>query len=121
MNNDFLQYIDRLVLLAFFSGYPLAYAIVSVLFNDKKIKQLRFPAVVRSFLPYSYALCGTLYLGLVLKDLYPSYSIETFVNFFDHSFLKIWALFSLLFWIPLFSKKPFIREYLNIWQKVISA
>jgi hypothetical protein len=108
MDNDFWQYIDRLELLAFFSGYPLVYAIVMVFLGNKNNKWKKFPSGFSSYLPYAYALSGTLYLGLLLKNLYPNYSINNFEVFFDHSYLKIWAMLSLLFWIPLFAKKRVI-------------
>lgn len=108
MDNNFWQYIDHLQLIAFFSGYPLIYAIVMVVFENKSRKWKIFPAGIHTLLPYAYALSGTLYLGLILKGLYPDYSINSIRIFFDHSLLKIWAVFSLIFWIPLFAKKPVI-------------
>lgn len=106
MDSDFWQYIDRLELMAFFSGYPLVYATTMTFLGNKKNRGKNFAASVSFLLPYAYALCGTLYLGLLMRNLYPDYSIKNIGVYFDHSYLKIWAMFSLLFWIPLFSKKP---------------
>ncbi|HVT84818.1 MAG TPA: hypothetical protein VHD35_06430 [Chitinophagaceae bacterium] len=107
MDNSFWQYISRLELLAFFSGYPLVYAIIMVFFGNKN-KGKKFPIKISSYLPYAYALSGTLYFGLILRNLYPDYSIKNIGGFFDHSYLKIWAMLSLFFWIPLLAKKPVI-------------
>ena len=57
-------------------------------------------------LPYAYALVGTLYLGLQLRNLYPDYSLENIRMTLSQPYLTIWALLSILFWIPAFSKKP---------------
>ncbi len=56
-------------------------------------------------LPYAYALIGTLYLGMVLKNLSLGFSIRNLYAQFQVPFLQIFALLAVLFWIPLFSKK----------------
>ena len=57
-------------------------------------------------LPFSYALLGTLYLGLQLKNLYPDYSLENMKLTMQDPYLKIWGLLVMLFWIPALRKKP---------------
>lgn len=108
MGNDWWSYLDRLETMAFFSGYPLIYAITMVFFRSKEKNRLSFLPKIGTLLPYAYALVGILYLGLVLKDLYPDYSIKNIWSYFDHSYLKLWCLLSLLFWIPFFARKPII-------------
>jgi hypothetical protein len=105
MGDDFFSYLQQLELMAFFSAYPLVYAIVNVLTgNSKKETLKRLP----SLLPYTYALVGTLYLGLQLKNLYPDYSLENIRSSIQQPLLSIWALLSLFFWIPALAKKPVI-------------
>jgi hypothetical protein len=105
MDNSFFGYLQQLELIAFFSAYPLVYAIVNVITgNSKKEIFVRLP----SLLPYTYALVGTLYLGLQLKNLYPDYSFENLRSIVQQPVLTIWALLSLLFWIPALAKKPVI-------------
>ena len=97
MGDDFFSYLQQLELMAFFSAYPLFYAIVNVIFgNSKKEIFVRLP----SLLPYGYALVGVLYLGLQLKNIYPDYSFENISSSVQQPLLTIWALLSLLFWIP---------------------
>jgi len=105
MNSDFFRYLNQLELLAFFSGYPLLYAIVASVFGSipKKNKLKIF-----SLLPYAYALTGTLYLGLQLKNLYPDYSLDNIGLLVHPLVLKLLALVSVLFWLPLLSRKPII-------------
>jgi hypothetical protein len=105
MDNSFFAYLQQLELMAFFSAYPLVYAIVNVLTgHSKKEIFARFP----SLLPYAYALVGVLYLGLQLKNLYPDYSLENIISSVQQPLLTIWALLALLFWIPALAKKPLI-------------
>ena len=77
-------------------------------FCKQKKGATAFSNKISSLLPYAYALAGTLYLGLILKNLYPDYSIKNISNYFNNSFLKTWGLLSLIFWIPVFSRRPII-------------
>lgn len=105
MDNSFFAYLQQLEMMAFFSAYPLVYAFINVLTgNSKKEIIARFP----SLLPYAYALVGALYLGLQLKNLYPDYSIEHIKEEIQQPILYIWALLSILFFIPALAKKPVI-------------
>jgi hypothetical protein len=104
MNNDLMAYIERLELMAFFAGYPLIYAIVQVIAGRKK--PAPFINRLVKLLPFAYALSGTLFIGLLLKNLYPDYSIKNIAQQFQYPYLKIWGLLALLFWLPVFSKKP---------------
>ena len=108
MGSDFWSYLERLEIMAFFAGYPLVYAIVQVISGNTKKNRISFLNKINRILPYAYALAGTLYLGLVLKNLYPDYSLKNISAYFDSSYLKIWGLLSLLFLIPLVAKKPVI-------------
>lgn len=105
MGNDLMAYIGQLELLAFFSGYPLIYAIAFFIAGEKKLRT-GYKKIIVSVLPYAYALVGILYLGLQLRNIYPDYSLENIrMTLFQH-FLTIWALLSILFWIPALGKRP---------------
>ena len=105
MDNDFFAYLERLELLAFFSGYPLLYAVILFIGGNKQLKN-NFKIRIVSLLPFAYALVGTLYLGLQLKNLYPDYSIENIKLTMQQPWLIIWGLLSIFFWIPALGKKP---------------
>ena len=107
MGDSFFAFIQQLELMAFFSGYSLLYAIIVVFAGDRapgnNFKTRLVPA-----LPLSYALVGTLYLGLQLKNFYLSYSSANIIQSIHHPYLMIWGLLSILFWIPLFRKKEVV-------------
>ena len=104
MGNNFFAYLQQLEMMAFFSGYPLLYAFILFISGNKKSKSDTKKRIA-SLLPFAYALVGTLYLGLQLKNLYPDYSFENIKGAIQQPFLVIWALLSILFWIPALSKK----------------
>lgn len=104
MDSNFFAYLQRLELMAFFSGYPLIYAITLFFAGNQQEKNNTISRIAK-FLPFSYALLGTLYLGLQLKNLYPDYSIENIKRMTYQPWLITWGLLSILFWIPALSKK----------------
>jgi hypothetical protein len=97
MGSDFFIYLERLEMIGFFSAYPLVYAIIHVIIGNSK-RQLH--KKIPTLLPYAYALVGTLYLGLQLKNLSPDFSFENIKLSVQEPILKSWALLSILFWIP---------------------
>ena len=103
MGDNFFSYLQQLELMAFFSAYPLLYAIINVFAGNSNREVLK---KLPSILPYAYALVGSLFLGLQLKNLYPDYSFENIRLSVQQPILQIWALLSLLFWIPALAKKP---------------
>ena len=107
MDNSFFSYLQRIELLAFFSGYPLIYTLIVFTAGNQRSKN-NFISRCISLLPLGYALVGSLYLGLQLKNLYPYYSVENLKLTIQEPLLIIWALLSILFWIPFFSKKTVI-------------
>ncbi len=104
MDNNFFAYLQQLELMAFFSGYPLLYAVVVFIAGEQPAKNELKKRIVR-LLPFAYALVGTLFLGLQLKNLYPGYSFENIKLSIHRPSLVIWALLSMLFWIPALAKK----------------
>jgi hypothetical protein len=105
MDNDLVSYIERLELLAFFSGYPLIYTIVYFIAGEKGKKPVTFLNGLVKLLPFAYALAGTLFVGYILKNMYPDYTFKNIALQFQTSYLKIWGLLAVLFWIPVFNKK----------------
>ena len=105
MGDDLISYMERLELMAFFAGYPLIYAIVHVIAGAQHKKKFTFSSRLLKLLPFAYALTGTLFLGLMLKNMYPDYSLKNIAEQFQTSWLRIFGLLSILFWIPLLSKK----------------
>jgi len=108
MGNDLAIYIDRLQSMAFFSGYPLIYAIVFVIAGEKRKQVDSFANRLIKLLPMAYALTGLLFLGLVAKDMFPDYTAKNIAAQFQTPYLKLWGLTALLFWIPVLRKKPVI-------------
>jgi hypothetical protein len=104
MENGFIAYLQQLEFLLFFSGYALLYILVINISETRKYTSPFFQTLIRS-LPLSYALAGTLYLGLLLKNMYPVYSVSALSQKIQYPLLTIWGLLSLLCWIPLFRKK----------------
>ena len=104
MSNNFFDYISRLELMAFFSGYPLLYTVILFFAGNKKPAD-NFKARIVSILPFAYALVGTLYLGLQLKNLYLNYSPENLRQLMHQPYLMLWGLLSILFWLPALSKR----------------
>jgi len=107
MDGGILAYIQRLELLAFFSGYPLIYCMVLFLSGKNSRKKSGTGGLV-SLLPVSYALLGILYLGLLLKNVYPVYAIASITRSVQEPGLKIWAVCSVFFCIPFFRQRPLL-------------
>lgn len=104
MENGFIAYLQQLEFLLFFSGYALLYILVINISETRKYTSLFFQTLIRS-LPICYALAGTLYLGLLLKNIYPVYTVSNLSQKIQFPFLTVWGLLSLLCWIPLFRKR----------------
>ena len=107
MDNSFFQYLQKLEVLVFFSGYPLVYTICFFIAGADKSKH-NFIQRLITCLPFAYALAGTLYLGLQLKNLYPDYSFENIKYSTGHPFLTAWGILSVVFWIPAIAKRKFL-------------
>lgn len=107
MDSSFFAQLEQLELMAFFAGYPLVYAVVYLLAGREEKRTLLKKRLV-AFLPYGYALAGTAFLGLQLRNYYPAYSMDSMITGLRYPFLKIWALLSILFWVPAFSRNTAI-------------
>lgn len=103
MNSDFFSYLQQLEAMAFFSGYPLLFAIVVFIAGNGNLRE-NSKGIFTACLPYAYGFVGILYWGLQLKNLSPDYSIEHIRQSIQQPFLVIWGLCSVLFLIPVFRK-----------------
>jgi len=107
MDHSIFVYVQQLAMLAFFSGYPLVYYLIRYVNRNTSLKNVRGVGIL-SILPFAYALTGTLYLGLQVKNLYPDYTIENLRHRIQQPYLVIWAFMSILFWIPALSKRQIL-------------
>jgi len=108
MGGHFFAYIEQLELQSFFSGYPIVYMLVMFVAGFRKTKVFNYFESNRSLLPRAYALTGTLYLVFELHKWYSDYSATHLISASHTPYLLLWALSSILFWIPLLSKKAVI-------------
>lgn len=105
MDDSFFIYLEQLELLLFFSGYLLIYLLVHALAETGPAKKI-FKKNIARLLPFTYAVVGVLYLGFLLKGLYPDYSFSHIIEASKIPGLKIWGLLSVLFFIPALARKP---------------
>lgn len=113
MGNSFFKYVQQLELFGFFSGYSLLFVLILFWTGDKPL-QNNFKKRLLSVIPYSYALIGTLYIGLLMKNLYESHMVGNLFTNIYNPFLTAWALLSILFWIPAIGKKQFLSLLHNL-------
>jgi hypothetical protein len=104
MDDSFFIYLEQLELLLFFSGYPLIYLLITTIAETGRIKKA-FKKKISTLLPYAYAIVGILYLGFLLRNFYPDYSLRHINATTQIPALKIWGLLSILFFIPAAAKK----------------
>lgn len=102
-----MTYLQQLEILAFFSGYPIVYAITAALKNPGSGRN---GIVNKAFylLPIVYVFLGLLYIGLLLRNFYPNYSFELIKYQIQIPFYVCWAISSLFFIIPWLRSRPFI-------------
>jgi hypothetical protein len=101
---------ERLEMFAFFAGYPLVFYVV-YFFAGKKLRQPVQKNRAIYLFPLTYALLGTWYWGLQLRNWYPDYQIKNIVSSTYYIYSKIWALLAIIFWIPFFFKRPFLSVF----------
>jgi hypothetical protein len=107
MGNEMIAYLQQLEILAFFSGYPIIYALVAFIKGNRKATSETRGKLFR-LLPFMYTTVGALYLGLQLRKFYPDYTFTRIAAEIQIPFLTAWGLLSLLFWIPVLNKRPAI-------------
>ncbi len=110
MDSSFSTYMQQLELLAFFSGYPLIYLLTLVIAGNASTGK-NLSNRIYSLLPFAYALVGTLYLAYQIRNLHPDYSLSHIQLSIQQPFWTIWALLSILFWLPALQKKPVLSIF----------
>ena len=107
MTDSFLAYIERLELLTFFSGYPLVYAFAHSIAGSKRIQGNHFTSAIVPSLPKAYALAGSIFFLLWVKEMLIRSGMPNMAPGFDITPLKVWGLLACLFWIPVLARKPY--------------
>ena len=105
--NELISLAERLEMIAFFAGYPLFFSVI-YFFARKALQRPAFDKRAIYLFPLAYALVGTLYWGLQLRNWYPDYQIQTIVNNTNYVYSKVLALLAIIFWIPFFFRRPFL-------------
>lgn len=108
MNSDFVSYIQQLEAMAFFSAYPLLFAVV-FFFEEKKYISITNKKRIKDALSYTYSILAVLYVGFQTKKFYPDYSINTIYSSLNSAYLLYWSLLSIIFCLPVFRKKISLR------------
>jgi len=108
--NELLSLAERLEMFAFFAGYPLVFYVI-YFFARKTLQRPAFKNRAIYLFPLAYALIGTLYWGLQLRNWYPDYQLKDIVNNTHYIYSKIWALLAIIFWLPFFFKRPFLSVF----------
>ena len=108
MGNDIIAYIQKLELFGFFSGYCLIYTILFSLKSSSNSKVQTLLQKLIDLLPYAYALTASLYLGMVVKNISPGFSVRNLNAQFRLPYLQVIGLSGVFFWIPYFGKKPIL-------------
>lgn len=106
MGENFFEYIERMELLFFFSGYPLVYSLIY--FVHGRAQKNQHPMLMRlvPLLPLAYALSASIFFGFWLREFVIRQQIQN-IRADDHiSLLKAWGLSAVIFWIPFFNRKP---------------
>jgi hypothetical protein len=107
MDGDLATYIERIELMAFFVGYPFIYLLVNFLSGKQRVDSTGFLKTLQKSLPFSYALVGTLYLALTIRNLFPDFSYHHISAQFQNPFLRFWGISSILFLLPFLRKKNY--------------
>jgi hypothetical protein len=107
--NGLTSLAERLEMFAFFAGYPLVFYVV-YFFARNTLQRPAFKSRAIYLFPLAYALIGTLYWGLQLRNWYPDYQIKNIVST-QYIYSKIWALLAIIFWLPFFFKRPFLSVF----------
>ena len=106
MGNNLSEYIYQLQLLAFFAGYPLLYVLINFLATENQGKKSFLSKRWIEHLPSTYALLGALFIGLLLKNISPDFSLKNIAAQFPIPYLEVWGIMAVLFWIPALRKRP---------------
>jgi hypothetical protein len=106
MGDNLIDYIEKLEYLIFFSGYPLVYSLVYFMYSRGKQHQQTLSKRLVALLPIAYALTATIFFGFWIREMVIRANIQN-IQPETIAFLKAWGLLAILFWIPLFNRKPY--------------
>lgn len=114
MANGFLESLHRFEAIAFFSGYPMMYAVFRSFMPQRTVKHAAGDRLL-SLWPVAYGLLGALYLGLQLRNLH----LDRFGGALSLSpwtlFLTVWGVSAIFFWTPALVKRP----ALSFWHSLV--
>lgn len=99
--NDFFIYIERLELIAFFTGVPLLGIIIFLVIGKRE----RGMVLLHNILPITYAILSVLYLGMKMYQHGLDMGDWLLRGSVLHILLKGWAISASLFFIPAFRKR----------------
>lgn len=104
MGTGLLTTIQRFELLAFFSGYPVLYTLVSIISGSRLKITGSDPKKLLPLLGAAYASVGT---GFLFFLLWPSFHAQPFAPA-DLSIvaLRTWGVLAILFWLPRLRNLP---------------
>lgn len=102
--NDLFIYIEQVELIAFFSGFPVIWILVKLIFERKSIGAI----LLNRLLPLVYGVLAILYMGMKMD----AYRTNLFAGWifgnYGHILLKCWAI-SAMFFLLSSQNKFFIR------------
>ena len=104
-----MAYFEWVELESFFSGYLLVYAIFYLLASNRPATNFVKSKLLQK-LPLAYALVGTFYWGLQLKNLYPDYHGNLLISDLHLHYLRVWGLLSIFFWLPPLHKRAVFSQ-----------
>ena len=88
MEISLAAYIQQMELIAFFAGYPLVFILIQVLANARN-KPTPLMNRLKQLLPLAYALTGTLYFGLTVKNILATYSFSNNFQLPENQWLAV--------------------------------
>lgn len=108
--NDFFAYLEKLELIAFFTGFPLIYFLVMAYKKPLLSSKYAFLKQVPCHLSYGYALSVLLYVGMKVYQQVNNQEGFHVSNLFigDNKYYIIWAYAGLIFWLPFLKSKPIL-------------
>lgn len=107
MGISLTAYIQQLEFIAFFAGYPLLFLLVWV-GAEAVQNRTSFIHQLKNLLPTGYALTGSLFTVHVIVNMVAEYRFSQQLHLPENIWLTVWALVSLVFWIPQMRTRPML-------------
>ncbi|MBU3743747.1 MAG: hypothetical protein FGM61_04255 [Sediminibacterium sp.] len=98
--NDLFIYIEQVELIAFFSGLPVIWILINLLFGSKSIGIV----IINRILPLVYGVLSVLYVGMKMDTYWTNMLAGWLFGNYWHVFLKCWAISAILFLLPIENK-----------------